>query len=184
VELKVVPSMNEVERFQALLRAQSASLDIAQRRAAADALGDRFALAADVPVEAVSAHGVAAEWTSAPVAGRSKVILYLHSGGYVWGSLKNQRPRETPLASPVFADLGGIAPLTIFVGSAEALLDDAPALSRAAGLADVSVRLEIWPQMVHIWPTYHPVLAQGRQALARAGRLLREAVAAAAGGEA
>jgi acetyl esterase/lipase len=94
-----------------------------------------------------------------------------------------KRPRETPLASPVFADLSGIAPLSIFVGSTEALLDDALALTRAAGLADVSVRLEIWPKMFHVWPTYHQVLAQGRQAVDRAGRLLREGVEAAASGK-
>ena len=94
-----------------------------------------------------------------------------------------ERPRETPLASPVFADLGGIAPLTIFVGATEALLDDAVALARAAGLADVSVRLEIWPEMFHIWPNFHQVLAQGRQGVARAGRLVREAVEAASGDE-
>jgi acetyl esterase/lipase len=94
-----------------------------------------------------------------------------------------QRSRETPLASPVFADLSGIAPLTIFVGATEALLDDAVALTRAAGLADVSVRLEIWPKMFHVWPTYHQLLAQGRQAVARAGRLMREAVEDASGGK-
>lgn len=94
-----------------------------------------------------------------------------------------QRPRETPLASPVFAALSGIAPLTIFVGATESLLDDSVALARAAGLADVSVRLEIWPKMFHIWPNYHQVLAQGRQAVARAGRLLREAMEAASSGE-
>jgi monoterpene epsilon-lactone hydrolase len=94
-----------------------------------------------------------------------------------------KRPRETPLASPVFADLSSIAPLTIFVGATEALLDDAIALTRAAGLADVSVRLEIWPKMFHFWPTYHQVLAQGRQGVARARRLLREAVEAASSGE-
>jgi acetyl esterase/lipase len=93
------------------------------------------------------------------------------------------RPREMPLASPVFADLSGIAPLTIFVGATEALLDDAVALARAAGVADVSVRLEIWPKMIHIWPNYHQVLAQGRQGVARAGRLLREGVEAASSGD-
>jgi acetyl esterase/lipase len=88
-----------------------------------------------------------------------------------------------PLASPVFADLSGIAPLTIFVGSTEALLDDAIALARAAGLADVGVQLEIWPKLFHVWATYHQVLAQGRQAVARAAGLLREGVEAAAGRE-
>jgi hypothetical protein len=43
------------------------------------------------------------------------------------------------------------------------------------------VRLEIWPKVFHLWATYHQVLAQGRQAVTRAGRLLREGVEAAAG---
>jgi hypothetical protein len=63
------------------------------------------------------------------------------------------------------------------------LLDDAIALTRTAGLTDVSVRLEIWPKMFHLWPTYHQVLLQGRQGVARAGRLLRVAVEAASSGE-
>ena len=83
--------MNELERLEAMLRAQPASLTIEQRRAASDALGDLFPLAADVRVEQVKAHGVPAEWTSTPVASTSEVILHLHSGGFVWGSLKSHR---------------------------------------------------------------------------------------------
>jgi hypothetical protein len=48
--------MNELERLEAMLRAQPASLTIEQRRAASDALGDLFALAADVRVEQVKAQ--------------------------------------------------------------------------------------------------------------------------------
>lgn len=297
--------MNELEQLESMLRARPATLSNEQRRAAYDALGDLFPLAADVRVEHAAVHGVPAEWTSTPVANNSEVILYLHGGGYAWGSLKShrhlvselgraaamrtlaldyrlapecpfpqaledavngfrflldvgfhprqitvagdsagaglavallvrlkelgvrqpacalllspwanmtatadsysrnakrdpvlnrsimqflaeqylgKRPRETPLASPIFADLSGIAPLKIFVGSTEVLLDDAIALTRAAGLADVSVQLEIWPKMFHIWPNYHPILAQGRQGVDRAGRLLREALEAASSG--
>jgi acetyl esterase/lipase len=83
--------MNELERLEAMLRAQPASLTIGQRRAASDALGDLFPLAADVRVEQVEAYGVPAEWTSTPVASTSEAILHLHSGGYVWGSLKSHR---------------------------------------------------------------------------------------------
>lgn len=296
--------MAELDELEAMLRARPASLSIDQRRAASDSLGDLFPLAADVLVEQAGACGVPAEWASTPGVSSSEVILYLHGGGYVWGSLKSHRhlvselgraammrtlaldyrrapefpfphaledavsgysflldsgfkphqiavagdsagaglavallvrmkelgmrqpacallfspwvdmtvtadsysrnakrdpvlnceimqflaeqylgrlPRETPLASPVFAELGGIAPLIIFAGATEALLDDALALTRAAGLADVSVRLEIWSKMFHIWPNYHQVLEQGRQGVARAGRLLREAVEAALG---
>ena len=102
---------------------------------------------------------------------------------FLAGQYLGERSRQTPLASPAFADLSDIAPLTIFVGATESLLDDAIALARAAGLADVGVRLEIWPKMFHIWPNYHPRLAQGRQAIARAGSLLREAVEAASSSE-
>lgn len=291
--------MTELERLEAMLRARPTSLSNEQRRAAYEAQGDRFPLAGDVGVEEVDAYGVSAEWTSTPDASSDKVILYLHGGGYAWGSLKShrhlvsevgraaamrtlaldyrlapefpfphalddavsgyrfladsgfgasqvavvgdsagaglaaallvrlkelgmqqpacallfspwvdmratsesysvnakrdpvlsrdvmqflaeqylgERPRATPLASPVFADLSGIAPLIIFVGATECLLDDAIALTRAAGLADVSVHLEVWPAMFHIWPTYHQLLAEGRRGVARAGRLLREAM--------
>ena len=50
--------MNELERLEAMLRARPASLSIEQRRAASDALGDLFPLAADVRVEQVEALGV------------------------------------------------------------------------------------------------------------------------------
>ena len=83
--------MNELERLEAMLRARPASLSNEQRRAAYEALGDLFPLAADVRVEPVGAHGVPAEWTSTPVASTSEVILYLHGGGYAWGSLKSHR---------------------------------------------------------------------------------------------
>jgi acetyl esterase/lipase len=83
--------MNELERLEAVLRARPASLSTEQRRAAYEALGDLFPPAADVRVEPVGAHGVPAEWTSTPVASAREVILYLHGGGYAWGSLKSHR---------------------------------------------------------------------------------------------
>jgi epsilon-lactone hydrolase len=83
--------MNELERSEDMLRARSASLSIEKRRAAYEALGDLFPLAADVRVEQVEAYGVPAEWTSTSVASNSEIILYLHGGGYAWGSLKRHR---------------------------------------------------------------------------------------------
>src|SRR5215204_3884434 len=83
--------MNELERLEAMLRARPAYLSLEQRRAASDALGDLYPLAADVHVEPVGALGVPAEWTSTEVVGTGEVILYLHGGGYVWGSLKSHR---------------------------------------------------------------------------------------------
>lgn len=81
-------------------------------------------------------------------------------------------PRE-PLASPILADLHGLPPLFIQVGSAEVLLDDAIRLARVAGGADVAVRLEIWPDMVHVWPFFFPAFPEAREALAAACSFLK-----------
>ena len=87
--------------------------------------------------------------------------------------------KKHPYASPIYADLRGIAPLYILVGSTETLLDDATRLAGAAGAAEVSVRLEIWPEMLHVWPMFHPVLQEGRRALVEIGDFIRAHTASA-----
>ena len=78
----------------------------------------------------------------------------------------------SPLASPIHADLVGIAPLLIQVGSEETLLDDAVRLAGVAGAAQVPVRLEIAPEMIHVWHFFHQMLASARDAIAIAGRFI------------
>ena len=70
-----------------------------------------------------------------------------------------------PLASPVRADLRGAPPMLVQVGSAEVLLDDSIEPARVLGHADCSVRLEIWRDMIHVWPLHFPQLPEGREAL-------------------
>lgn len=72
---------------------------------------------------------------------------------------------RTALASPIFADLTGLAPLLIQVGSHEILLDDAVRLAARAGAADVPVRLEVWPQVPHIFQAFAALLDDAQQAL-------------------
>ena len=67
----------------------------------------------------------------------------------------------TPLASPVFADLTGLPPMLIQVGSEEVLMSDSTSLAEAAGLARVDVTLRIWPEMIHIWPFFGMLSAGG-----------------------
>jgi monoterpene epsilon-lactone hydrolase len=88
--------------------------------------------------------------------------------------------RADPHVSPLFADLTGMPPMLIQVGSAETLLDDAVRLAAAAGAVDVPVTLEIWPHMFHAWPLWNARLEPGRQALCRAGRFMREHLAGSA----
>jgi len=86
--------------------------------------------------------------------------------------LKGADPRS-PLASPIHADLRGLPPMLIQVGSAETLLDDAMRLTRGAAMADVRVTLEVWPDMIHAWHLFYQQLGAGRRALAAVGAFIR-----------
>lgn len=287
---------SEIAAIRALLSAQPRPPGLAERRKRLDALTERYALPADVRVEAVDADGLAAEWSSTPDADDTRVILYLHGGGYVSGSLASHRkmvaqagrearartlalgyrlapehpfpaaledalagyrfllsrgfePRHiaiagdsagggltiaamvslrdaglplpacawcispwvdleglgvsmttkaqtdpliqkpylmelaaaylhgadprSPLAAPIHADLAGLPPLLLQVGAAETLLDDAVRLAGRAGAANVMTRLEVWPDMIHVWHLFHQQLVPGRRALAAAGEFIR-----------
>lgn len=91
------------------------------------------------------------------------------AGHYLAGS-----DARNPLASPLFGNLSGLPPLLIQVGSAEILLDDAVRLAGRAGAAGTSVRLEIWPEMIHVWQSFAFMLPEGRAAIDAAARFLRE----------
>jgi monoterpene epsilon-lactone hydrolase len=82
--------------------------------------------------------------------------------------------RKDPRVSPLFANLTGMPPMLIQVGSAETLLDDAVRLAAAAGGADVPATLEIWPHMIHAWHLWNARLESGRQALGSAGSFMRQ----------
>lgn len=289
----------EIDRIREILRSHPRPIDLAERRQRLDGLGAQYQLPSDVQVETTSANGVAAEWTSTPEADPHRVILFLHGGGYISGSIDSHRhmiaeagrqarvrtlalgyrlapehpfpaaledaiagyrfllssgiaaahialagesaggglavatlvslrdagvalpacvwcsspwvdlesngatmtskagvdpliqksylvelaaaylnrtdPRA-PLVSPVHADLHGLPPMLIQVGSTETLLDDAVRLASVAGQADVRVTLEIWPEMIHAWHLFHPQLAAGRQALVAVGTFIRAAL--------
>ena len=90
--------------------------------------------------------------------------------------LNGADPRS-PLASPIYADLTGLAPLLIQVGAAETLLDDAIRLARVAGAADVRVDLQIWPEMIHVWHLFRPELKAGLRAIEQGGALVSAMIA-------
>ena len=80
-----------------------------------------------------------------------------------------------PLVSPINADLHGLPPTLIQVGTAETLLSDSTRLAAAAAAADVRVTLQAWPEMIHAWHLFHPQLTAGRDALAEVGAFIRSA---------
>ena len=82
--------------------------------------------------------------------------------------------RRDPRVSVLFADLKGLPPVLIQVGSEETLLDDSVRFAAAAGTQHVRVTLEIWPNMIHAWPLWNARLAAGRAALASVGSFVRQ----------
>jgi acetyl esterase/lipase len=81
-----------------------------------------------------------------------------------------------PLASPLYADLSGLPPLLILVGTNETLLDDSTRVADKARAAGVEVELEVWDDMIHIWPFFAALLPEGQQAIERMGTFARERV--------
>ena len=83
-----------------------------------------------------------------------------------------------PLASPVFGDFAGVAPILIQTGSEEALLGDSLMIADVAGQARVDVRLEIWPEMIHVFQAWGGALQAGRRALKIGAAWMEEKVGA------
>jgi acetyl esterase/lipase len=84
----------------------------------------------------------------------------------------NGASAKNPLASPLFADLAGLPPTLIQVGSAEVLLDDSVRLAARAAEADVAVQLQVWPGAPHGWHIFAHQLSEGRDAIAAASAFL------------
>jgi acetyl esterase/lipase len=290
-------AQSEIEAIRALLGAKARPVGWAERRRRIEEIGLVWPVADDIALEPADVDGIASEWSIAPGSDPSRVLLFLHGGGYCSGSLLSHRrlvteagraakmrtlalgfrlapehpfpaalddaltawrwltrqgiaaqhiavsgdsagggltvalinrlrdagealpacawlispwtdltmsgstlatkdavdpiihkvylaeladayvpagmDRKDPRVSPLFADLRGLPPTLIQVGSAETLLEDSTRFAAAAGAADVAVTLEIWPDMIHAWPMWNAHLEPGRRALAHAGAFIR-----------
>jgi epsilon-lactone hydrolase len=82
-----------------------------------------------------------------------------------------------PLASPLYADLQGLPPFLIQVGTREILLDDSLRFAERAKAAGVEVDLEVWDGMFHVWQIYCPAVPESRDAVKKIGAFCREKAA-------
>ncbi len=80
---------------------------------------------------------------------------------------------DHPLVSPLHADLAGLPPLLVLVGTAEVLLDDATRLAERARGARVHVDLEAWDDLIHVWPAFAPMVPEAVEAITRVGAWVR-----------
>jgi len=97
----------------------------------------------------------------------TRELLEMATAAYCKGS-----DPKAPTASPLFADLSGLPPLLVQVGTAEVLLDDARSFAVHAEAAGVDVSLEVAEGMVHVWHTFADVVPEGREAIERIAAFL------------
>jgi len=118
---------------------------------------------ADLTVSGASSTGKAAvDPALAPEALRIRSRDYL-----------GERDAATPLASPIFADLTGLPPLLIQVGSHEILLDDAIRLAARAAEHDVPLELQVWAGVPHVFQGFAALLDDADNALNAAAAFIK-----------
>ncbi len=81
--------------------------------------------------------------------------------------------RRHPWASPLYADLEGLPPLLVQVGSEEVLLDDSVSLAEAARRAGVGVQLSVADEMIHVWHWFDRLLDRAQEGIDEATAFIR-----------
>ncbi|WP_139490542.1 alpha/beta hydrolase [Brevibacillus dissolubilis] len=79
-----------------------------------------------------------------------------------------------PHVSPIFADLHGMPPLLVHVGTDEILYDDAVRLVDRAQADGVDVTLKVWEGMWHVFQAFAPLVREGQEAIDEIGEFIRK----------
>jgi acetyl esterase/lipase len=147
-----------------------------------DSAGGGLALAAlvalrDQGIELPAAAICFSPWTDLAVRGPSAdsaedpVVsgdaLRMMARAYLGGS-----DPTAALASPLYADLTGLPPLQIQVGSRESLLDDARRLAHRGRQDGVDVTYVEHPGVIHMWIVFGPEIPESEAAFSLLGAFL------------
>ena len=82
-------------------------------------------------------------------------------------------PRN-PLVSPLYADVHGMPPTLLQVGTQEVLLSDSTRMADRLKAAGVKVKLEIWPGMFHAFSAGSDSIPEGRLAMKHIVKFMRQ----------
>ena len=85
----------------------------------------------------------------------------------------NGFPLDHPYISPLFADLHGLPPTFIQVGTEEILYDDSTRLEHKGRLSGVDISIETWPGMWHVFQIFAPYVPESQQAIEKIGEFIR-----------
>ncbi len=81
--------------------------------------------------------------------------------------------RRHPLANPLLADLRGLPPVYIQVGGYETLLDDSHALAEALRKAGGDVKIDVFPEMQHVFQFLAGVAPEADEAIQKIAAWVR-----------
>lgn len=90
----------------------------------------------------------------------------------------NGASAQSPLASPLFADLKGMPPLLIQVADKEFLFDDAVRLNEKALASGVDSRLHVYPGLPHVWHMFIGTVPEAGEALGEIASFMKQRLAA------
>jgi monoterpene epsilon-lactone hydrolase len=118
-------------------------------------------------------------WTDLAFTGESwkskaavDLIIYAYKELEFAGMYLGGLDPKTPLASPLYADLKGLPPLLVQVGTDEVLLSDSRRLVERAKEAGVNSVIDEWEKMQHVWQFAASFIPEGRRAIARIGEFI------------
>ncbi len=120
-------------------------------------------------------------WTDLAITGESVktkakvdpfVAYYdLYFDAYLY--LGNEDP-QNPLVSPLYADLKGLPPIFIQVGTAEVLLDDSVRFANRAKEVGIEVILDIWEDAPHVFQSAAALgVPESQQAIDKIGEFIQ-----------
>ncbi len=83
---------------------------------------------------------------------------------------------RTPTASPLYADLGGLPPIYIQVGTAETLLDDSTRIAARIRAAGGAVELETFEDLIHVFQALAPHVPESLEAIEKLAAFVKRSL--------
>jgi monoterpene epsilon-lactone hydrolase len=83
---------------------------------------------------------------------------------------------RTPTASPLYADLAGLPPICIQVGTAETLLDDSTRIAERIRAAGGRVELEAFEDLIHVFQAFAPHVPESVEAIEKLGAFVKRSL--------
>lgn len=80
---------------------------------------------------------------------------------------------KTPLAAPLYADLSGLPPMLVQVGTAETLLDDSIRIVDRMIASGGRVELQQYEDLIHVFQAFAPIVPESLEAIDRIGAFLK-----------